>query len=361
MNSPKMAAPSYDNFLREKHIKFFQRCLQILPARYSSLDTSRMTIAFFAISGLDMLNALDTLEKDKKNIIDWIYSLQVLPNIQESNMNHCGFRGCSSMGNPYDSKQAKDSGIPYDGAHIAMTYTALATLLILGDDLSNVNREVILVALRNLQLQDGSFRPVCEPSENDMRFVYCASCICYMLNDWSGMDVDKAVGYIKNSLSYEGGVGQGPYLEAHGGSTFCAVASLVLMNKLDSALTDREVKCLKRWCIFRQQSGFQGRPNKPIDTCYSFWVGATLQLLDSYNFVNCQCNRAFLMDTQQHITGGFSKWPSHNPDALHAYFGICGLSLMGEAGLQPMHAALNISQRAADYLATVQHRWSKQS
>ena len=45
-----------------------------------------------------------------------------------------------------------------------------------------------------------SFRPVSEDSENDMRFVFCASCICYMLDDWSGMDVEKASYYIKQSL-----------------------------------------------------------------------------------------------------------------------------------------------------------------
>ena len=39
-----------------------------------------MTIAFFAISGLDLLDALAVLEKDKEAIIEWIYSLQVLPN-----------------------------------------------------------------------------------------------------------------------------------------------------------------------------------------------------------------------------------------------------------------------------------------
>ena len=32
-----------------------------------------------------------------------------------------------------------------------------------------------------------------------MRFMYCASCVCYILNDWSGMDVDKAVNFIKRS------------------------------------------------------------------------------------------------------------------------------------------------------------------
>ena len=29
-----------------------------------------------------------------------------------------------------------------------------------------------------------------------MRFVYCAACICYMLNDWNGMDVDLTARYI---------------------------------------------------------------------------------------------------------------------------------------------------------------------
>jgi geranylgeranyl transferase type-1 subunit beta len=61
-------------------------------------------------------------------------------------------------------------------------------------------------------------------------------------------------------------------------------------------------------------------------------------------FILCTCNCVYLIS-----------------DALHAYFGVCGLSLMGEEGLQPMHAALNISKRAADFLTTVQVTWSQQS
>lgn len=37
----------------------------------------RLTIAFFALSGLDMLDSLDVV--NKHDIIEWIYSLQVLP------------------------------------------------------------------------------------------------------------------------------------------------------------------------------------------------------------------------------------------------------------------------------------------
>jgi geranylgeranyl transferase type-1 subunit beta len=51
--------------------------------------------------------------------------------------------------------QESEKCIPYDGSHIAMTYTALATLLILGDDLSRVNKKAVLISLRNLQLEDG--------------------------------------------------------------------------------------------------------------------------------------------------------------------------------------------------------------
>ena len=43
----------------------------------------------------------------------------------------------------------------YDCSHIAMTYTALSSLLILGDDLSRVNRPAVIEALKALQLPDG--------------------------------------------------------------------------------------------------------------------------------------------------------------------------------------------------------------
>ncbi|KAK2163207.1 hypothetical protein NP493_1477g00021 [Ridgeia piscesae] len=340
-------------FLPNKHIKYFIRCMQVLPDRYVSLDSSRMTVAFFAISGLDMLDALGTIEKDRKNIINWVYAMQVLPDSTGSNLDQCGFRGSPTVGVSHESQQGSLGCRKYDSGHIAMTYTALLILLILGDDLSGVNRRGVLAGLRRLQLADGSFCPTPDGSENDMRFIYCACCVSYILSDWSGMDVDRANNYIRKSLSYDGAFGQGPGLEAHGGSTFCAVASLMLMGRLHSTLTPRQREHLKRWCIMRQQTGFQGRPNKPADTCYSFWVGATLKLLDAFNFTNAYHNHSFLMETQHKLMGGFAKWPDCNPDVLHAYFGVCGLSLMGEPGVKVMHAALNVSQSAADHLVAL--------
>ena len=42
--------------------------------------------------------------------------------------------------------------------------------------------------------------PVKSGGENDMRFVYCACCVSYILDDWSGINVDAVFKFIKDSL-----------------------------------------------------------------------------------------------------------------------------------------------------------------
>ena len=121
--------------------------------------------------------------------------------------------------------------------------------------------------------------------------------------------------------SYDGAIGQGPGLESHGGSTFCAVASLVLMNELHNVLSKCQLDRLRRWCLMRQNDGFQGRPGKPSDTCYSFWIGATLQLLEFNQFSDPEENRKFVFSTQDTISGGFGKFACAPSDPLHTYLG----------------------------------------
>lgn len=116
-------------------------------------------------------------------------------------------------------------------------------------------------------------------------------------------------------------MGQGPGLESHGGSTFCAVASLYLMNELHNVLTKDQIDKLRRWCLMRQTSGFQGRPGKPSDTCYSFWVGATLHMLDSGHLIDPVENREFILSTQDDSIGGFAKFYDTRADPLHTYLG----------------------------------------
>lgn len=338
-------------FVREKHIKFFQRCLRNLPCACASMDEMRMTLAYFAVSGLDLLHALYTIEEDRNDIIEWIYSLQVVPDSDGSNLARCGFRG--SLANGVSGAGSERS--EFDGSHIAMTYTALATLVILGDDLSRVDKRGVTAGLRALQQKTGSFCAVPEGSEDDMRFVYCAACISYILQDWSGLDVERSVRFVENCYCYDGSISHYPGTEGHGGSTFCAVAALVLMGKLHAALDDRRLERLCRWCLLRQRGGFQGRPNKPVDTCYSFWLGAALKMLGMYQFVNGEKNLEFLESTQDEVTGGFGKWPDSEPDPMHAYMGVAGMSLMGVEGVAPLEPALNMSQRAATHLRSL-HR-----
>ncbi|KAM7285872.1 geranylgeranyl transferase type-1 subunit beta [Ixodes scapularis] len=343
-------------FLRSHHVRYFQRCLKVLPCAFATLDDVRMTIAYFAVSGLDLLNAFDEIE-DPNTIIEWIYSLQVLPDSKGTNVHRCGFRGSQANGCCNGDGDSAGTSHEFDSGHIAMTYTALLTLVILGDDLSRVDKFALLRALKALQKKTGSFSASVNGSEDDMRFVYCASAICYMLHDWSGMDADDTLQFIRNCYCYDGGIAPYPGLESHGGSTFCAVASLSLMGKLESTLSERQLNRLSRWCLFRQQSGFQGRPNKPIDTCYSFWVGAALELLGAFKFVESGRNLEFLDSTQDQFVGGFSKWPDSDPDPMHTYMGIAGMSLMGVEDLLPLHPALNLSQRAHGHLQQLHKAW----
>ena len=62
-----------------------------------------------------------------------------------------------------------------------------------------------------------------------------------------------------------------------------------------------------------------------------------------------------------HVTNNCGMTYFDIADALHAYFGICGLSLMSEPGLLPINPALNISQRAADHLKTIHLKWATEN
>jgi len=313
--------------------------LNVLPSAYASQDGNRVTLMYFVVSAMDILGMSEEL--NKKQIIDNIYNLQVLPDQEspEKNAQNCGFRGGNYFGNKYNPNCEPAFGNPHDQSHIAMTYTALAILKICGDDFSKVNRQAIVTALHKLQQENGSFSPVSGGSENDMRFIYCACVISHLIGDWSGINKQKVVQYILSSQSYDYGIAQGPGQESHGGSTYCAVASLSLMDKLNELPHKEE---LIRWCLERQVTGFQGRINKIPDTCYSFWIGASLTMLGAYDLVDFNSIIGHTMSCEA-PTGGFSKWPNTYPDVMHTYLAICGLSLGGFSGIKSINCMLGFS------------------
>lgn len=148
--------------------------------------------------------------------------------------------------------------------------------------------------------------------------------------------------------------------EGHGGTTFCAVAALQLSGQLNS-LSETQLLRLKQWLLFRQIDGFQGRPNKPVDTCYSFWIGATLKILNAFELTNLSENREYILSTQDSVVGGFSKWPRCTTDPFHTYFGICGLSFLNESGLNEVMPSLNISMRAYEKLKDLHASWTNEN
>lgn len=282
-----------------------------------------------------MLSALDTVNKEQ--IIEFIYAQQIVPKEGDpEEMAACyGFRpgpGLSStVGYTEDSNAWK-----YDHAHVTMTYTAICTLLTLGDDLSRVNKQAIVSSLRHLQQPSGAFVANMGGNECDMRFLYCAVCICWLLNDWSGIDKEAAVRYVQACHAWDGGLALSPGLESHGGSTFTGLASLIMMDKL-SSMPEGFVDSVTQWCIMRQVNGYQGRINKDPDSCYCFWVGASLHLLGYFDLTDFPSTAKFVLtDCQKCKIGGFSKVPGAPPDLLHSFFSLTWLSMAGKAGLRSL-------------------------
>eukprot|EP01126_Amoeba_proteus_P065531 TRINITY_DN9335_c0_g2_i1.p1 TRINITY_DN9335_c0_g2~~TRINITY_DN9335_c0_g2_i1.p1 ORF type:complete len:365 (-),score=67.55 TRINITY_DN9335_c0_g2_i1:80-1174(-) len=327
----------------KKHKNFLHYCLTLLPHPYQSQDSNRITLAFFVIGALDLIDCTEKINKTE--IIDWVYSLQILPSRinPSNNVQNCGWRGSPFFVQPPIDELGPH---PLDKSHVAMTYVALGLLLMMGDDLSRVEKASIAASLKFIQQPDGSFCPTTGGCESDMRYIFCASCVAYMINDWSGFDKERATQYIVRSQSYDFSIAQGPAQEGHAGSTFCAIASLSLMGTLDQFPYKEK---LVKWLIMRQGLGFCGRPNKKEDTCYSFWVGATLSILGAFSVVDSNHSRCFTLGCQQSV-GGCAKWSDCHPDVLHTYMSFCGLSFGEEPGFLPVNATLCLPQRAADRL-----------
>ncbi|XP_030382862.1 geranylgeranyl transferase type-1 subunit beta isoform X2 [Scaptodrosophila lebanonensis] len=348
-------AAANEPVLLSKHSKNLLRFLHLLPARMASHDNTRSTIVFFAVCGLDVLNALHLIPPQmRQDIINWIYGGLVVP---RSNEKQCGgFMGCRAMVPQTDDAELQECVRAYQWGHLAMTYTSVAVLATLGDDLTRLDRKNIVAGVAAVQRPDGSFSACIDGSESDMRFVYCAATICHMLDYWGDVNKETMYQFIMRSLRYDYGFSQELEGEAHGGTTFCALAALELsgqLHRLDTCTVER----LKRWLIFRQVDGFQGRPNKPVDTCYSFWIGASLRILNAFELTDYAKNREYIMTTQDKLVGGFAKWPQSTPDPFHTYLGLCGLAFTGEPGLSDVMPSLNISMAAYAHLKQLHESW----
>eukprot|EP01086_Lenisia_limosa_P013848 TRINITY_DN4344_c0_g1_i1.p1 TRINITY_DN4344_c0_g1~~TRINITY_DN4344_c0_g1_i1.p1 ORF type:complete len:336 (-),score=49.92 TRINITY_DN4344_c0_g1_i1:42-1049(-) len=331
------------SFNKDHHIRFFMNSLNCLPSPYQSSDPNRLTILYFCVSALDILGASDKLPK--QDIINWVMATYI-----ETADGRAGFRGGTFWGAPFSPALNKCMG-GHDNPHLANTYCALCILAILRHNFEGISIEKVLKEVSCRQAEDGGFFSSSWSVEKDIRFTYSALAICKILRSFEGVNREQAAKYILSCQQFDGALGQEPGNEGHGGVTFCGVAALSVLNKLDEIQNPDQ---LLRWTAMRVVSGYQGRLHKPADTCYSWWIGASQQILGEHLCApvpfalpehvipfNLSCCSKY---------GGFGKHPDTFPDLMHSYLTIAGMSLLGQFDLLPLDTVLNISKEAAKAL-----------
>lgn len=229
-------------------------------------------------------------------------------------------------------------GGPYQMPHLAPTYAAVCALCLIGTEeaYSVINRENLYKFLMSLRLPNGSFR-MTKYGESDVRAVYCAASVARLTNIYTDVLFDASARWVIRCQTYEGGFGGVPGLEAHGGYTFCGFSSLFLLKSIHMC----DTKSLLRWVANKQMSyegGFQGRTNKLVDGCYSFWQAAVFpvisELLESeeqrpmWSMYDYQALQEYLLICcQNKYSGGLIDKPEKPPDVYHTCYALSGLSI----------------------------------
>ena len=92
---------------------------------------------------------------------------------------------------------------------------------------------------------------------------------------------------------------------------------------------------LVEWLIERQTDtgGFNGRPEKLPDVCYSWWVLSSLDMLDNKDKVDLDKLEKFILSCQDLENGGFSDRPDNQTDVYHTCFAITALSLINHKSI----------------------------
>lgn len=303
---------------RINHAEFLKRSLERLSKAYQSLHASQPWLCYWIVHGLTVLN---------QPIDDHLKS-RVCKHLSRCQQKTGGFGG----------------GVQ-QFAHLATTYAAVNCLCDLGTEEAYkvIDRKALISFLRRMKNEDGSFS-MHEGGEADTRSVYCAASVAKLTGIFPAVQdiFMKSPEWLVSCQTYEGGIGGCPGAEAHGGYTFCGFAALVILESFELLNLDS----LLRWACNRQmrlEGGFQGRTNKLVDSCYSFWQGGVFPLLhcaitkiDKGSEDILQNQKGWLYDEvalQHYILlccqcslGGIIDKPGKSPDLYHTCYGLSGLA-----------------------------------
>ncbi|KAJ9498128.1 geranylgeranyl transferase type-1 subunit beta [Exophiala xenobiotica] len=368
---------------RDRHIKYWKRCAQLLPEPYSAGEASRMSFGFFIVAALDLLGALETATtaEEREGWINWIYTCQV-PFTG-------GFRGFT--GTMLGGVRSQYNW-HWDPANLPNTYFALATLIMLGDDLSRVRRNECMKWVRSLQRKNGSFGEYLGEDHaieggNDPRLCMCAVGTLKLLqgaeSDIEKHEIDQVrlQEYISNCQSHDGGIAQQPLLEAHSGLNYCGIATLSFLGLLQNPPTPAhevareagvDTTGCTRWMLDRQTTWVEDEDedeeedevddaehkNDSLDMSAMREQLETQKILQQHELVDIQALRRYLLEKVAHMIGGFAKAPGELPDLLHSYLGLATLAIYGEPALKDFDPTFCFSKEAVEKLNNVAWRRS---
>jgi len=334
---------------RQDHIYYLVRALHALGEGYTSLDASRPWIVYWVVHSLDLLGTLHQLPPSMiERILDFLSRCQHPDG---------GF-----------------GGGPGQISHVAPTFASVMTLCILANLPQVGSRAYEMIDRQRLYnwmltVKDSENKGFCTTfgGEVDSRSTYCAVAVASMCNIITPQLVEGTSEYLARCQTYEGGLGGEPGNEAHGGYTYCGLAAMMMLQKEDLL----DIPQLLKWAVYRQmpfEGGFQGRCNKLVDGCYSFWVGALFPLVDfilrkratdakdskaspppsseNWLFDHMALQRYLLVCCQMNSVGGLRDKPGKRPDHYHTCYCLSGLSV-AQHSLASMAAPSNASESSS--------------
>jgi len=233
-------------------------------------------------------------------------------------------------------------GGPGQLPHLAPTYAAVSALVIAGSNVAYkiVDRSAMYDFLMRMKSPEGGFT-MHEQGETDMRGTYCAISVASMLHMLTDELMAGVPEYVQRCQTYEGGIAGEEGLEAHGGYSYCGLAAVCIMGKAHAL----DLHGFLNWVAHRQmntEGGFQGRTNKLVDSCYTFWQGAIFPLLHEAFRQQGKENELLLppdvawfapspLQTYvflacQHPGGGLRDKPGKSADFYHTCYSLSGVA-----------------------------------
>uniref|UniRef100_A0A7I4YVW8 Protein farnesyltransferase subunit beta n=1 Tax=Haemonchus contortus TaxID=6289 RepID=A0A7I4YVW8_HAECO len=295
---------------RNLHVDYLTKSLRECGRGYSGLDASRSWMCYWAVHSLNILG-VSLPHTQKAEIVAFLKTCQHPDG---------GF-----------------GGGPGQYAHLAPTYASVMALASLQTEeaLAAINLDSLSRFLHRMKQPDGSFT-MHDGGEADIRGTYCALAVAALCGIMTDKLKDGAAEWVIKCQTYEGGFGGEPLTEAHGGYAFCGVASLVILDRY--RLADSE--SLLQWLAKRQmrfEGGFQGRTNKLVDGCYSFWQAANFPLIDgemarqgrlpTEGLFDARMLEEYILMCCQDDAGGFRDKPDKSRDLYHTCYVLSGLAI----------------------------------